>query len=196
MHTSSLWQAPQSTPESQKWVDIEMLRYQIKTEEKIKELEEKYKLLATKSWLEQSNQNLTAAPTMSESGHTDIKISWKFLAQVMPTASLTLKENNGIYWLYTFDTSTTYSTYEDPKLTLRVIALTMNYDTFLRNAKALGKDVYSVNETKTFPHRSFYLNPPKSDTTVRIILEYESQTLAIEISKAKFPILKWLLLKK
>jgi hypothetical protein len=71
-----------------------------------------------------------------------------------------------------------------------VIALTMNYDTFLRNAKALGKDVYSVNETKTFPHRSFYLNPPKSDTTVRIVLEYESQTLAIEISKAKFPILK------
>jgi hypothetical protein len=72
----------------------------------------------------------------------------------------------------------------------------MDYDTFIRNARALGKEVYTVNETKTFPSRSFYLNPPKTDTLVRLVLEYESQTVAIEIPKSKFTTLKTLLLKK
>lgn len=74
--------------------------------------------------------------------------------------------------------------------------MSMDYDTFIRNARALGKEVYTVNETKTFPNRSFYLNPPKTDTTVRLVLEYESQTIAIEVPKTKFPTLKTMLLKK
>lgn len=79
---------------------------------------------------------------------------------------------------------------------MKVIASSMSYDTFLKNAKALGKEVYTLNETKNFPTRSFYLNPPKTDTVVRLVLEYESQSVAIEISKAKFPTLKNLLVKK
>ena len=79
---------------------------------------------------------------------------------------------------------------------MKVIASSVNYDTMLKNMKALGKDVYTVNETKTFPVRSFYLNPPKTDTIVRLVLEYESQSVVIEISKTKFPTLKNLLLKK
>lgn len=79
---------------------------------------------------------------------------------------------------------------------MKVIASSVNYDTMLKNMKALGKDVYTVNETKTFPVRSFYLNPPKTDTIVRLVLEYESQSVVIEISKSKFPTLKNLLLKK
>ncbi len=62
--------------------------------------------------------------------------------------------------------------------------------------QSLGKDVFTVNETKTFPGKSAYLNPPKTDTSVRIILEYESQTIAIEIPKSRFPLLKSLLMKK
>lgn len=81
-------------------------------------------------------------------------------------------------------------------MSMKVIASSVNYDTMLKNMKALGKDVYTVNETKTFPVRSFYLNPPKTDTIVRLVLEYESQSVVIEISKTKFPTLKNLLLKK
>lgn len=70
------------------------------------------------------------------------------------------------------------------------------YDIFLKNTKALGGVPYSVNETKTFSFRSFYLNPTKSDTLVRLVVEMESQTIAIEVSKAKFPLFKNLLLGK
>lgn len=171
--------------------DIEALRQQIKTEEKIKALEEKVAELSKKAWI--TDTNTSASTTWSLEV---VPLSGKFLAQVLPTASLELTENTGIYGLYTFDKSFLYSSYLDTKLTLRAIAIDIDYDTFLKNAKALGKDVYTVNETKTFPVRSFYLNPPKSDTTVRLVLEYEKQTIALEISKTKFPTLKTLLLKK
>ncbi len=70
------------------------------------------------------------------------------------------------------------------------------YDNFLKNIKALSGDPYSINETKTFPNRSFYLNPAKSDTLVRLVIEVESQTIALEIAKTKFPLFKNLLLWK
>ena len=88
------------------------------------------------------------------------------------------------------------STYEDSKLGLRVIASSTSYDTILKNMRAVGKEVYTVNEVTGFTTRGFYLNPPKTDTTVRLVLESESQSIAIEISKSKFPILKKLLSKK
>jgi hypothetical protein len=46
---------------------------------------------------------------------TNIPISGKFLAQVMPTLEFTLIENNGIFDLHTFDLATPYSTYSDIK---------------------------------------------------------------------------------
>jgi hypothetical protein len=70
------------------------------------------------------------------------------------------------------------------------------YDIFLTNIRALGNKPYSINEVKTFPYRALYLNPEKSDTLVRLILEVETQTIAIEIPKTKFPTIKDLLLGK
>lgn len=174
--------------------DIEALRHQIKTEEKLKELELIVKELSKKNGNTSTTgeqQDTTEKPT-----EEIVKLSGKFLAKVMPTATLTQVKNKGIYGLYTFDSNTLYSTYEDPKLGLTVVASSLDYTTFMRNMKALWKEVFTVNETKSFPGKSFYLNPPKPDTSVRIVLEYETQSIALEISKSKFPILKSLLLKK
>jgi hypothetical protein len=72
----------------------------------------------------------------------------------------------------------------------------MSYNVFLANSRALGKEIYSVNETKTFPFRSFYLNPPTPDAFVRIVMEIESQAIALQMPKTKFSAFKELLLKK
>jgi hypothetical protein len=77
-----------------------------------------------------------------------------------------------------------------------MIAISLPYDTMIKNMRALGPTVYSVNETKTFPFRSFYLNPPTSDTVVRLMVEMEGQSIGIEVQKTKFNILKDLLLGK
>jgi hypothetical protein len=53
-----------------------------------------------------------------------------------------------------------------------------------------------MNETKTFPFRSFYVNPPKADTLVRLVVEVESQCIVLEIPKTRFPVFKAMLLKK
>ena len=44
-----------------------------------------------------------------------VKLSGKFLALLMPTITPAIIENKGIFDLHIFDTSTDYSTYEDPK---------------------------------------------------------------------------------
>jgi hypothetical protein len=175
--------------------DIETLRYQVKTEEKIKQLEQTVQELSKKTGLTPTTGSVPENSDETTKEKVVINLSGKFLAKVMPTLTLNLIENNGIYGLYIFDMTTVYSTYEDPKFGIKIIASSLNYDTFLKNAKALGKDVYTVNETKTFPFRSFYLNPPKTDTTVRLVVESESQSIALEISKSKFPTLKKLLTK-
>jgi hypothetical protein len=68
------------------------------------------------------------------------------------------------------------------------------YDSFLKNMRALGDRSYTVNEVKTFPYRAFYVNPEKSDTIVRLVLEAENQSIALELPKVKFPMIKDLLL--
>jgi hypothetical protein len=126
-----------------------------------------------------------------------VKISGKILSLLMPTVSPTLTENNGILGLFIFDQSIGYSTYKDEKQGLTIIPMNIPYDVFLRNIQALGGKPYSVNESKTFPgFRSFYLNPEKTDTFVRIALESETQTVLLEIPKTKFPTYKDLLLGK
>ena len=103
-----------------------------------------------------------------------MKISGKFLALVMPAITPALGEQTGgIFDLHVFDQKAEYSLYEDPKYSLTIIPISLPYDTLLKNMYALGPNVYSVNETKSFPFRSFYLNPPKSDTLVRLIIEIE-----------------------
>ena len=62
--------------------------------------------------------------------------------------------------------------------------------------KTVSPDVYTINETKTFPFRSFYVNPVKPDTLVRLVIEIESQCIVLEIPKTRFDAFKKLLLKK
>ena len=91
----------------------------------------------------------------------------------MPTLSLTEKENTGIFDLHIFDSSIHYTSYEDVKNGVQILALNLPYENFLKNTKALDDTVYAVNETNTFPFRSFYVNPPKPDSLVRIVVEAE-----------------------
>ena len=131
------------------------------------------------------------------SGKVAIPISGKFLAKVMPTLEFSLVQNTGIYELLIFDKSTEYSTYLDAKQGIKAIPLSIKYDVFLKNMKAVGADVYTVNDKdKPFPFRSFYVNPPKADTLVRLVIEIESQCIVLEIPKTRFPVIKSLLLKK
>ena len=182
-------QTKTSPPETS--LEIETLKYQIKTEEKLNELTQKIEQL-TGEWA-RPNQTQSSTTATWESV---LPVSGKFLAKIMPAYELTVTKNSWIYDLHIFDTSITYSTYGDAKNALKVIPLSIKYDTFLKNMKAIWTDVYTINETKTFPFRSFYVNPPKADTLVRIVLEIESQVLVIEIPKTKFVSFKSLLLKK
>ena len=192
MKSDATWMAAGQNTHQVAGTDIETLKYQIKTEEKIKELEATVTQLAKKN----STNNPPEPASNTNTGKIVVRVSGKFLSQIMPTATLSLIDNNGIFGLYIFDSNTTYSTYEDTKLGLKVIASSISYDTILKNIRAIGKEVYTVNEVTGFASRAFYLNPPKTDTAVRLVIESESQSIAIEISKSKFPILKKLLSKK
>lgn len=156
---------------------------------------EKVEALSASQWWvitrEQTWSGITATGQVAA-----IPLSGKFLAKVMPTLEFSLVQNSGIYELLLFDKSTTYSTYLDAKQGIKAIPLSIKYDVFLKNMKAVGTDVYTVNETKTFPFRSFYVNPPKADTLVRLVIEVESQCIVLEIPKTRFPVIKSLLLKK
>ncbi len=89
------WMATRPVTESSvNGTDVEALRTQIKTEEKLKELETIVRELAKK------NGNSTSESTVSigeKSPEPAVKLSGKFLAKIMPTATLSLMENQGIY---------------------------------------------------------------------------------------------------
>jgi hypothetical protein len=176
-------------------IELETLKYQIKNEEKIKELIEKVEILT-------ASQNVGTLPEWiagtgnTATGKTALPLSGKFLAKVMPALEFSLVANTGIYELLIFDKVTEYTTYLDAKQGIKAIALSIKYDTFLKNMKALWPDSYTMNETKTFPFRSFYVNPPKADTLVRLVVEVESQCIVLEIPKTRFPVFKAMLLKK
>lgn len=110
--------------------------------------------------------------------------------------SLTLEKNNGIFGLYIFDSNNEYSTYVDPKLGVTIIASRITYDTWLKNFQALDKNLYTINEVKTFLFPSFYVNPLKSDNTIRLIMQVEAQTLLISLPKNKFNEFKTMMIKK
>lgn len=168
-------------------IEIETLKYQIKNEEKINALMEKVDALSA------GNQTQS---TVTSSWSAPVPLSGKFLAQVMPAMEFTLIDNAGIYDLIVFDQKIEYSTYLDAKQWIKALPLTMKYDIFLKNMQAISADLYTTNETKSFPFRSFYVNPSKADTLVRLVIEVESQTIVLEIPKTKFATFKSLLLKK
>lgn len=184
---------------------IEILRSQWKTEDRIKELEAKIDALGGKTSVASQTPALESTGTIdamkSASGATAtgtniIPISAKFLTKTITKVSLTLAKNNGIYGLSIFDTNTEYSTYTDTKFGIIVIATRTPYSTWLANFRAVDKSLFIVNESKTFPFVSFYLNPPKDDGQVRIVMQVEAQTLLISIPKARFSEFKTMMTKK
>ena len=179
---------PSETP-----IELETLKYQIKNEEKINQLMEKVEALTRQSWI---GVDEVAWSENSLSGASVIPISGKFLAQVMPTLEFSLIPNVWVYELLIFEKSINYSTYLDAKQWIKAQPLSIKYDVFLKNMKAVSPDVYTINETKTFPFRSFYVNPVKPDTLVRLVIEVESQCIVLEIPKTRFDAFKKLLLKK
>lgn len=184
---------------------IEMLRSQWKTEDRIKELEAKIDLLSgkTPSSVQISatstgtTSNISSGSTLwSGSTQIIIPISAKFLTKVISKMNLSLSKNTGIYGLSTFDASTIYSTYIDTKYNITVIATRTPYSAWLANWRSVDKSLFIVNESKTFPFASFYLNPPKDDGQVRIVMQVETQTLLITIPKSRFPEFKTMMTKK
>ncbi|MBC7503956.1 hypothetical protein H7169_03215, partial [Candidatus Gracilibacteria bacterium] len=181
---------------------IEILRSQWKTEDRIKELEAKIDALSNKTLTNiqtatlQSTSNTNTGILESSTGNTIIPISAKFLTRIITKVNLSLTKNNGIYSLYIFDASTEYSTYSDPKFGIVVIASRVPYNTWLKNFQAIDKTIYVINETKTYPFVSFYLNPPKDDGTIRVVMQVEAQTLLISIPKLRFAEFKAMMTKK
>jgi hypothetical protein len=184
---------------------IEILRSQWKTEDRIKELEAKIDALGGKTAVAPQTPILENTGTtdaikpisgITATGTNIIPISAKFLTKIITKVSLTLTKNNGIYGLYIFDTNTEYSTYTDTKYGIIVIASRTPYTTWKQNFQAIDKSLFTVNESRTFPFVSFYLNPPKDDGQVRVVMQVESQTLLISIPKAKFSEFKTMMTKK
>jgi hypothetical protein len=182
--------------------NLEILRSQWKTEDRIKELEAKIDKLTGNSSQDVSTgtiapSNTPATPSSNTSTPpTIVPISAKFLGYIIQKVSLTLTGNtDGIYGTHAFDSSE-YSTYQDSKYGLTIIATRTPYITWLKNWKSIDPTVYTVNETKTFPFTSFFLNRVKPDNIVRIVMQVESQTLLISIEKKKFEEFKKLMTKK
>ncbi len=189
---------------SNETASLEILRSQWKTEERIKTLEAKIDALSVKTpgiTQNPSTDNTgttfsNQTSTSSNTSNTIIPISAKFLTKIISKVNLTLIKNTGIYGLFLFDTSTEYSTYIDSKLGIIVIASRTPYDTWLKNFKALDTTTFTVNESKTFPFSSFYLNPPKPDNIIRIVMQVEAQTLMVSIPKNRFTEFKNMMTKK
>ena len=111
--------------------------------------------------------------------------------------NLVLGKNTGIYGLSIFDANTIYSTYTDIKSGITIVATRTPYASWLANMRAIDKSLFGVNESKTFlPFTSFYLNPPKDDNIVRLVMQVETQTLLISIPKSRFGEFKTMMTKK
>jgi hypothetical protein len=88
---------------------------------------------------QKNNTNPLENTIKSGTGDAEItKISGKLLGMLMPTITLTLVENNGIFGLYVFDQSFSYSTYTDDAYGLKITPMNVSYDVFLKNARAFG----------------------------------------------------------
>lgn len=163
-------------------------------EERIAKLEEKLSQISATTPPKISEN--TEETTKKEVVSTEIiPVSAKFLWKILPTIELTKVDNSGIFDLRIFD-NTNYTTYRDEKFGMTVVASLLPYDTFLKNFQAIDKSVYAINEKTPFPFESFYVNPPKTDTLVRMVMKVESQTLFITLPKTKFNTFKELILKK
>lgn len=186
---------------SSETTNLEILRSQWKTEDRIKELEAKIDKLSGNSPQDISTGSTTPTSNTTIQQSTNptppiIPISAKFLGLIIQKVSLTLTGNtDGIYGTHAFDASE-YSTYQDSKYGLTIIATRIPYLTWLKNWKSIDPTTYTVNETKSFPFKSFFINTTKPDNIVRIVMQVEAQTLLISVEKKKFEEFKKLINKK
>ncbi len=186
---------------SSETTNLEILRSQWKTEDRIKELEAKIDKLSGNNPQDVSTGSATPAnnPTTQAPNNPSppiIPISAKFLGYIIQKVTLTLTGNtDGIYGTHAFDSSE-YSTYQDSKYWLTIIATRIPYVTWLKNWKSIDPTIYTINETKSFPFKSFFINTTKPDNTVRVVMQVESQTLLISVDKKKFEEFKKLMNKK
>lgn len=188
--------SPSNTPATLDGLAIETLKHQIKTEEKLNELQKRLDQLAgTNGTPAAPLDTHSDAPDSQSGSEIIVPISAKFLSKVLPTIEPKKVENSGIFDLRTFD-HTPYTTYKDEKFGITVVASMLPYETIRKNFQAIDASVYTINETETFPFASFYVNPPKSDTTVRLVMQVEAQTLLVSMPKSKFNTFKELILKK
>lgn len=181
-------------------VTIEQLKHQLKTEQDLAEIKARLAQIsgeatATKPQVTMPTPWTSEETPKQENNNEAIPVSAKFLWKILPTIELTKKENSGIFDLKIFD-NTHYSTYSDEKFGMTVVASLLPYETFLKNFQAIDKEVYDVNTKTPFPFESFYVNPKKTDTLVRIVMKVEAQTLLITLPKSKFNTFKELILKK
>ena len=173
-----------------------MVKTNAKLEAKIEELNKKVDQLsgiAPVTPAASTASGSTGSGTATHSGDI-IPISAKFLGKVLPTIEPVKVENHGIFDLRIFD-QTAYTTYKDEKFGITIVASMLPYNAFLKNFQSVDKTVYTLNETKTFPFESFYVNPPHADASVRIVMKVEAQTLLISLPKSRFNTLKELILK-
>ncbi len=188
---------------SSETASLEILRSQWKTEDRIKILEAKIDALSGKPRASEviqggisSGSTTPSSWVTSSTGTIIIPISAKFLSKIITKVNLVLGKNNGIFGLYLFDTNNEYSTYSDPKSGVIIIASRTPYSTWLKNFQAINQDSFAVNESKTFPFPSFYINPPKPDSIIRIVMQVEAQTLLMSLPKGKFAEFKTMMNKK
>lgn len=175
---------------------IEQLKHQLKTEQDLSDIKQQLAQITGANSTPAATQTVvgTGSPTTNNGSGEIIPVSAKFLGKILPSIELTKKENTGIFDLRTFD-NIAYSTYSDEKFGMTVVASLMPYDVFLKNFQALDSKVYTVNTKTPFPFESFYVNPKKTDSLVRIVMKVEAQTLLITLPKSKFNTFKALILK-
>lgn len=182
---------------------IDIIKTNAKLESQVEELNKKIEQISgwsptvPKIQTTEKNQtdNNNSQNKETNPGWELIPISAKFLSKVLPTIEPSKSQNAGIFDLAIFD-KIPYTTYKDEKFGITIVASMFPYANYLKNFQSLDKTVYTVNETKAFPFEAFYVNPPKADATVRIVMKVEAQTLLISLPKSKFKIFKDLLLKK
>lgn len=124
---------------------------------------------------------------------TSTAIPEDFRKRIEPTISLKMMQNLPIFSL-SWVSYVSYTTYRDDEQ-FKIIAYVINlpYEKFLTIMRTVPKTQYSINEVKTFPFPAFYINPPKDDSKVRLVGKFSDQTVAIEMPKDKFSVLKTLL---
>ena len=172
---------------------LETLKYQIKNEEKLNQLQAQLDRIAGNSPQIEIKPTGETSTGSTETG-TVVPVSAKFLSRIMPTIELTITKNDGIFGLDIFN-NTTYSTYTDDRFGMTLVASMIPYERFLSNFQAIDSTLYTVNETKSFPFDSFYVNPASSDTLVRLVFSVEKQTLLVSFPKTKFDDFKKLILR-